>query len=120
MQDYLINVLMAAASYWMLATVLFVLGFAYRKKLGSFWSAAKAISGFLFFLGLFMGLSSSANTYKNEVDYNRVQDQRRIESYRDTDQEFEIVDRTIKPLTAAERANSELDMRDRVKDSTTE
>jgi len=33
--DYLINVLLTAVGYWMIAAVLFALGFIYIKKLNS-------------------------------------------------------------------------------------
>lgn len=113
--DYLINVLLTAVGYWMIATVLFALGFIYIKKLNSdFWAALKVISGFLFFIGVFQGLFSSANTYKNTVDYNRYQDQTMIEQRRESQSSAPIEDRTRQRLTEAELQERTIDMRERV------
>lgn len=113
--DYLINVLLVAAGYWMMAVVLFVLGFIYVRKLHSdFWVALKVISGFLFLIGLFQGMFSSANTYKNTVDYSRYQDQTMIEQRRESQPSAPIEDRTRQPLTEAELQERAIDMRERV------
>lgn len=114
MVEYLINVGLASSSYWMVALVMFMMGLFYRKKLGEFWPAVKTASGLLFFVGLFVGLGSSANTYKHEVNYNRSLDQKQIENYRDSNQEFEIIDRTRKPLSPEELQGQSVDMRERI------
>jgi hypothetical protein len=115
MADYLINVVLTGASYWAASLVLFVIGFVYRTKLGKdIWVGVKGIAIFLSIWGLIAGMTSSANTYKNTVDYSRVQDQRQIESYRDANKEFEIVDRTRKPLDQTELQERSVDMRKRV------
>lgn len=114
--DYLINVALVGVTYWVPALIVFVLGFIYVRKLqySDFWVALKVISGFLFFIGLFHGLFSSANTYKNTVDYNRYQDQTMIEQRRESQSSAPIEDRTRQPLTEEELQEREVDMRERV------
>lgn len=114
MIEYLINVVLIAAPYWMLALVFFVIGFAVRKKIGVFWSGFKSVSLLFLVFGLFSGLTSSSNTYKNTVDYDPVQEQRLIEQAREFQPTTEIVDRTRQPLTQEDRAATAIDMRDRV------
>ena len=113
--DYLINVVLVGVTYWAPALIVFVLGFVYRKKIGpDIWSSVKFGTIFIAIVGLVMGLSSSANTYKNTVDYNRYQDQTMIEQRRESQSVQPIVDRTRQPLTEEELQEREVDMRERV------
>jgi len=114
--EYLINVAMAAAPYWTSATIVYLVGLLYVRKsvMEVYWPSVKVGAGVIFAIGLVMGMSSSANTYKNTVDYNPVQAQRQIEQAREHQVQTEIVDRTLKPLSAEERAANSIDMRERV------
>jgi cytochrome bd-type quinol oxidase subunit 1 len=115
MIDYLINVAMAASTLWTASIVLLVFSFLYvRKHSAEYHSSFKALSGIIFIIGLMVGLTSSANTYKNTVDYNPVQAQRQIEQARELEEPAEIVDRTRKPQSVEDRAANSVDMRDRV------
>jgi energy-coupling factor transporter transmembrane protein EcfT len=113
--DYLINVAMAAAPYWTSAIIVYLIGLFYVRKsvFATYWSAMKVGSGILFIAGLILGMSSSSNTYKNTVDYNRIQDQNRIEQMRST-VPAEIVDRTRQPLADEALQERSVDMRERV------
>lgn len=115
-QDYLINVVMTAAPMWTLAVIMFVLGFLYvrNKAFKEFWAPIKASVGVLVIAGLIIGMSSRANTYKNTVDYNRVQDQARIEQLQESRQPAPIVDRSLQPLTDEALQDRSVDMRERV------
>lgn len=114
--DYLINVVLVAAPYWLSSVLIFAIGFIYcrNKTLNDFWSPIKIGSGFLIVFGLVMGMTSAANTYKNTVDYNRYQDQTMIEQRRESQHVQPIVDRTRQPLTEEELKEREVDMRERV------
>lgn len=113
--DYLINVALVGATYWVPALIVFVLGFVNRKKIGpDFWSGVKGGVFFIAIVGLVVGMSSSANTYKNTVDYNRYQDQTMIEQRRESQSVQPIVDRTRQPLTDEQLQEREVDMRERV------
>lgn len=119
-QDYLINVVMTAAPLWMMALIMFVLGFIYvrNKAFTEFWAPIKAAVGLVVIAGLIIGMSSRANTYKNTVDYNRVQDQARIEQLQESRQPAPIVDRSLQPLTDEALQDRSVDMRERVQLST--
>ena len=115
MIEYLINVVMAAASYWMLALVIFVVGFAVRKKIGVFWSGLKSVSLLFLVFGLFIGLTSSSNTYKNTVDYNRESEINRIRQLNAEPSHTVVEDNSRQPQSVEDRAASAVDMRDRIK-----
>lgn len=113
--DYLINVALVGVTYWVPALIVFVLGFVYRKRIGpDIWAGVKGVAIFFSMWGLVVGLSSSANTYKNTVDYNRYQDQTMIEQRRESQPVQPIVDRTRQPLTSEQLQEREVDMRERV------
>jgi hypothetical protein len=113
--DYLINVALVGVTYWSTSLVLFVLGFVYRTNLGKdIWSGVKGIAIFLSIWGLIAGMTSSANTYKNTVDYSRVQDQRRIEQLQAADAAPQVTDRTRQRLTDEQLQERAVDMRERV------
>lgn len=114
--DYLINIVLVAAPYWISSVLTFAIGFIYcrNKTLNDFWSPIKIGSGFLIAFGLVMGMTSSANTYKNTVDYNRYQDQAVIEQRRESQPVQPIVDRTRQPLTNDQLQERSVDMRERV------
>lgn len=115
MIEYLINVVMAAASYWMLALVIFVVGFAVRKKIGVFWTGLKSVSLLFLVFGLFIGLTSSSNTYKNTVDYNHEQEVQRIRQLNAEPSNAVIQDNSRQPRSVEDRAANSVDMRDRIK-----
>ena len=115
MNEYLINVVMAAASYWMLAFVVFAIGFVYRKKIGDIWSILKVVSLILVVIGLFIGMSSPSNTYKNTVDYNREGEINRIRQLNAEPSHAVVEDNSRQPQSVEDRAASAVDMRDRIK-----
>jgi len=114
MTEYLINIAMAASTLWAASIVLLVFSFIYvRKHSAEYHGSFKTLSGIIFIIGLMVGLTSGANTYKNTVDYNRIQDQNRIEQMRST-VPAEIVDRTRQPLADEALQERSVDMRERV------
>lgn len=115
-QDYLINVVMTAAPIWTLAVIMFLIGFIYVriKALKEFWYPIKVCVGMLMIAGLLIGMNSRVNTYKNTVDYNRAQDQARIEQLQESRRPAEIVDRSRQPLADEALQDRSVDMRERV------
>jgi hypothetical protein len=113
--DYLINVALVGASYWVSALIIFVFGFVYRAKIGKdIWAGVKGGALVISIWGLVAGMTSSANTYKNTVDYNRYQDQTMIEQRRENQPTLTVEDRTRQPLSEAELQERAVDMRDRI------
>lgn len=118
--DYLINVAVAARSYWMLAVAVYVfylmvpltinenVGFDVKKYLPK-------TALFIFVIGTVIGLTSPSNTYKLTTDYNKTQDLKSIERLDDSAavNPPAIQDISRQPKTAEDRAATAIDIRDR-------
>lgn len=138
--DYLVNVFLAASTYWAIALVLYAAYWAAGKhqvkiareaeKFTSEYDQKKAqdtiatiegvrpkvrVAAILFFvLGVFIGVTSPSNTYKVTVDYNKIQDLQRIQQLNSQPTGAQIQDISRQPQTAEERAAGAIDMRERV------
>jgi hypothetical protein len=121
MIDYLINIVFAASTYWGVAASLFVMykflpwdKFSEDIAKQRVWT--KNASIVLFVIGVFVGITSPSNTYKNTVDYNKNQDLYRIQQLNESQQNRapEVVDISRQPQTTEQRAAASIDMRQRV------
>ena len=121
MIDYLINIVFAASTYWGVGAALFVM---YRflpwdkfsEDIAKQRDWTKNASIVLFVIGVFVGITSPSNTYKNTVDYNKAQDLNRIQQLNEVRQNRapEVDDISRQPQTAEQRAADAIDMRERV------
>jgi hypothetical protein len=131
--EYLINVALAATSYWATAlvfgvTYLFFKHKAKTEKQPAITEDSEPTVGFytefapklgivtvaVFVLGIAAGMTSPSNTYKHTVDYNKSQDIQRIQQLNSQRPPAEIQDISRQPQTTEERASSSIDMRTRV------
>ena len=119
--DYLINIAVAARSYWMIAVVIYAIYLFVPSTLlvnenVDLKKFLPKVALFIFVAGTLIGLTSPSNTYKLTTDYNKSQDLRSIEQLDDSAamQPLVIQDISRQPSTAEDRAESAIDIRERV------
>lgn len=122
--EYLINVVVASRSYWMMAAFIYAAYFFLKNSPPEAFTISKTdVRKYLpttavtvFVLGTLIGLTSPSNTYKLTTDYNKTQDLRRIEQLDESvaSRPLVIQDISRQPLTVEDRAASAVDMRTRV------